>query len=378
MGYSSDAVWWGIDPDYWANAALLGYYHGVHFDHGRTQLIPSLAPDVYFTTDRVAVGEWGIGVVMVDRPIRGLGKARLDYGTWFETDGGGNVIDTCQSYENVRVYGLGINVLEIAENILRLTGRSSPRISRFAELSVGLCSKEAYVFLAPASEATGFREAAGEVTTHDYGLLLRFTPYNSVSQPGFLPALDRVVDPLGGIHVSVAYGRSVQNYDEKKICFLDPEDMSPVAKVSRHGWAVQGAIGLPRPVAQAFESHGLGVVAESLMPLISVGTAWDRSKMVWPLKGTPVETSGWEITLANIYSIRRGRIDDPDGKIHGDTRGWGLGLMIADLGGFRYDSASVPLAEDLGRRERAGYTLFLDPIRIYHRLTSHPAHTALR
>ena len=57
--------------------------------------------------------------------------------------------------------------------------------------------------------------------------------------------------------------------------------------------------------------------------------------------------------------------DDDDGRIHGDTWGWGMGLNIAGMAGFRYDSATEPKAEDLGNEERSGYMLFLDPLRIY-------------
>jgi hypothetical protein len=377
MGNSSNAVSWGIDPDYWSNPALLGHYHGIHFDHGRTQLIPVLDDDIYFTTDRIAVGEWGAGIVMVDRPIGGLGKARLDYGTWYETDAGGDVIATHESYENMKVCGVGIRVLEVTENILRNIGSSPPQLSRFADLSIGLSSKNADVVFVPASE-TGGEGVAGKVTTHDYGLLLELTPYNSISQSGFLPALDRIFDAFGGIQVGVAYGRSMQNCDEKEIKWAAVEEASPVAKVARHGWAVQGAIGFPRPVRRACDSHGLGMVAQSLTPLISAGMAWDWRRTVWPSREPTAETSGWEITLGNIYSIRRGRIDDPDGMVHGDTHGWGLGLKIADLAGFRYDSASVPLGEGVARRERSGYTFFLDPIRIYRHIKVHPARTVLR
>jgi len=362
MGTACNGVCWGIDPDFWANPAMLGYYHGIHFDHGRTQLIPMLADDVYFTTDRIAIGEWGIGVVTVDRPIDGLGRTRLDYGTWTATGPGGEIIGEFNSYEDMGVIGVGINLIETTENLIRLTGRSSPAVSRFAEVSVGLASKEAYVFLAPATAQTP--GGSGDVTTHDRGLLLRLTPYNSITEPGFFPGLDRAFDQLGGIRMDIAYGLSEQSYDKKTISFVDDET-APVAKISRKGFAFQFAVGLLRPLTQALETHGLGIVARSLTPSVGLVMAWDQNKQAWPAVDRPVEVSGWEVTLCNIYSIRNGRIDDDDGKIHGDTRGWGLGFNLAGIGGFRYDKATVPKAEDLGNEERSGYTLFVDPMGVY-------------
>jgi hypothetical protein len=362
MGGASNAVCWGIDPDFWANPAMLGYYHGIHFDHGRTQLIPMLADDVYFTTDRIAIGEWGVGIATVDRPIDGLGKTRLDYGTWTATGTGGEVIGEFSSYEDLGVMGVGINLIEATENLLSLTGRSSPRVSRFAEVSLGYASKEAYVFLTPATELTG--GGSGDVTTYDRGLLLRLTPYNSITEPGFFRGLDRAFDQLGGIRLDFAYGLSEQSYDKARIGLVSDET-TPIAKISRKGFGFQFAVGLLKPLTQALESHGLGIIARSLTPSLGLVMAWDQNEMVWPGEDRPVEVSGWEVTLCNIYSIRNGRIDDDDGKIHGDTKGWGLGLTLAGIGGFRYDEATVPKAEDLGNEERFGYTFFVDPMGVY-------------
>src|SRR5437016_1649618 len=36
-GGASNAVFWGGDPDIWANPALLGYARGLRYDQGRTQ-----------------------------------------------------------------------------------------------------------------------------------------------------------------------------------------------------------------------------------------------------------------------------------------------------------------------------------------------------
>jgi hypothetical protein len=323
-----------------------------------------LAEGVYFTTDRVALGQWGIGMFMVDSPIGGLGRARLDYGTWTATGTGGEVIGTYDSYEDMSAWGVGINLLEATENVLRLTGHKPPRMSRFAEISVGMTRKEAYVFLAPATAMTP--EASGDVTANDRGLSIRLTPYNSISEPGLLPGVDRILDPLGGIRVDLAYGHSEHSYGKETISFVSPDESAPVAKVSRKGWAVHCALGLPEPLATALEDNGLGIVGRTLTPLFALGMAWDQNEQVWPGGDRPVEGSGWEFTVGNIYTIRGGRIDDPDGKIHGDTWGWGIGLNIGGLGGFRYDSATEPKAEDLGNEERSGYVLFVDPVGVYN------------
>lgn len=48
---------------------------------GKTQLVPDLADDVYFTSDLITLGGWGVGLYIAGKPIDGLGGLRLDYGT---------------------------------------------------------------------------------------------------------------------------------------------------------------------------------------------------------------------------------------------------------------------------------------------------------
>ena len=64
MGRAGVAVFWDQDPEDWANPALLGSLRGIRYSYGRTQLVPDLAEDVYFTTQRIAVG-FGGGVSFV-------------------------------------------------------------------------------------------------------------------------------------------------------------------------------------------------------------------------------------------------------------------------------------------------------------------------
>ena len=39
MGFASNAVFWGGDPDYWSNPALLGYHDGIRYEHGTSRLV---------------------------------------------------------------------------------------------------------------------------------------------------------------------------------------------------------------------------------------------------------------------------------------------------------------------------------------------------
>ena len=75
--------------------------------------------------------------------------------------------------------------------------------------------------------------------------------------------------------------------------------------------------------------------------------------------------SGWELTLANIYSIRRGHVEDPTGTISGDTSGWSVGLHFKDALGFSYDHAEVPQSIYLDRITRKALNLYFDPLKAW-------------
>src|SRR5438552_2647168 len=87
LGGASNALFWGDEFDHWANPALLGYAHAIHYEHARTRLVPGLAANVFLTSDVITLGGAGLGVVMSGKP---LGQVKLDYGPSQGTDDQGN------------------------------------------------------------------------------------------------------------------------------------------------------------------------------------------------------------------------------------------------------------------------------------------------
>mgnify|MGYP006863439166 CR=1 FL=1 len=123
----------------------------------------------------------------------------------------------------------------------------------------------------------------------------------------------------------------------------------------------------------ATPDHDTGWFAESLTPLLSFGYT-DQSLepgIIWNAEtydysyghdtsGLYDERStGWELTLANIWSIRRGHWRGT-GEIDGDTRGSSIGFTMAGYGGVRWDKATVPQATSLSRVKRESWTVWVD------------------
>jgi len=363
MGRASNAVFWGDCPNYWSNPALLACEEGIKYEWGRTQLVPELADDVFFTTKRLTAGWWGVGLLVAGRPLKSMGGTRLDYGISIATDVDGNELARFTSFEETRSLGAAVSVLELAGHALTAAGVRSPPLTRYGEVSLGWTEKKTHVFLAATGITPTGYQVSGDVTTHDSGILVRATPYNAIDYPGRLPSVERTVRG----RVDLSYGGSTQGFDDSRIVYT-PGGSDPVARVQRKGWAVHVAFSFPKRAEDALRARRLGWLPSWVTPLLVWGKAWDREvPMVLDpasghLRGERAEKSGWEMTIANIYSIRRGRIEDPAAFTEGRTSGYSLGLHLKNVAGICYDRATIPQAGFLAPAHRKALTLYVNPV----------------
>jgi hypothetical protein len=374
MGRASNAVFWGHCPNDWSNPALLASRHGVQYEWGRTQLLPELAEDVFFTSKRITAGWWGIGVLAAGRPLKSLGGTRLDYGVAVAIDSDGNELARFTSFEDTQSLGAAVNVLELADHALAASGKHAPSLSRYGDVSLGWTEKKTHVFLAATGITPTGYQVSGDVTTHDSGILVRATPYNAIDYPGHLPAADRVLRA----RVDVSYGGSTQSYNDPRIGYV-PNGSDPVARLQRKGWGAHIALNFSSRTEEALRVRRLGWLPAWISPILSWGKAWDKElpMVLTPdeghVPGPRAEKSGWEITVANIYSIRRGRIDDPASFVAGKTSGWGLALHLKNVAGVCYDRATIPQAGFLAPVDRKALALYVNPITVLAKLRGRKA-----
>ncbi|HLQ66516.1 MAG TPA: hypothetical protein VK123_04695 [Candidatus Limnocylindrales bacterium] len=352
MGKAAIAVFWSDEPDDWANPSLLGYHRGVRYSYGRTQLVPDLANDVFFTTNRFTIGVGGIGVSLAGKPVEGLGGLRLDYGVSEATDVNGNVVGEFSSFEDTRQIGVGINVFQALESLLAATGGNAPDISRHVDLSLGHAWKTVVVDLAPASVTLDGLAGRGEATEKDRGALLRLTPFGARSR-GAGATSSRV-------RVDLAGGFSQRNYDDTQISYIDVSQSDPIVEERMIGGAARLSLSLP----------GIsGWARRVFTPEISLGAAWDQARYYEAdgrLAHETINRTGQEVTLLGVVSLRHGYIDDKSGTIRDDTWGAGAALQYRGMFGARYDWARVPQSIYLKNVTRNGFSVFVDPYRIWH------------
>ncbi len=353
MGRAAVAVFWGDDPEDWANPSLLSQRRGVHFEWGRTRLVPDLAPDVHFTSTRLTAGAYGVGISIVGKPWVDVGEDYLDYGKSVATDVDGNIVGTFTSYEEIRSIGFGVSLTTLFENLARATGGDPPRLSRAVDVSVGHAWKTVYVSFAPASVTLDHRRGAGEARTGDTGILARVTPRNTLDADG-------LADAGWGSRVDLSGGWSFLNDDGATISYIDVAQADPIIRDSRLGLGARLLLDHAPEGERTWRS-------ELTSPLPSFGATWERSRYSWRSRQYEGSVNRWgaEVVFANVVSLRGGYVHDPTGTIEDFTWGFGAGFTYRGAFGVRYDFASVPQSKYLDRVTRHGVTAFVDPLRLW-------------
>ena len=287
LGQSYCAVSDDATAVYW-NAGGLGFLEGTHVSLTHSQLVPMLAPDVYYENISASYKLRNVGVL-------GLNLTYLTYGKWWETTVGGVPVAEHSSYE----FSLG--------------GYYATKFSE--KMAFGLGLKVAHVYLAPPTESTGFKEGAGWSFAADFGFLWK-------------------------VHPKFQFGAALQNLGPD-MSFIEKEDSAPLPRTLRFGIAVYPLVG---------ESYSSLISFDVSKTLIGLDEIYSEGNFGAVGRDATLN-GGVEVMFANFVAPRMGYIYDPDGKIKGVTFGFGIYINLSGAR-LAFDYAGVPKAEDLGRENK--------------------------
>ncbi len=370
MGRVSTAAFWDPAGASWKNPAILGYQRGVEYVSGAVDKWFPDASEARFAADRVVVGGCGLGLNLNGWPLKNLGGHRYEDDGDIETFGAGGEpgSDIPHRYEDeVHTVGIGVSVGEFLRFAVPPLSSVMGGLLRFGDLSIGMAVNEIET-----ESQIGASRLSSEAETRNLGVLARITVYNSVNESDAPPDPGAFLNRLlGGVRVDAAYGYSVHNYDEA-VSTSSAEWVGGfrLAESTYHGAALHLSTGLPRCLWKRLDSGPNGWLARSLAPIISWSFGWDREEYTHfhfgePRTGT-IDEFGSELTIANIFMLRRGEIDDPGGGRQGSTSGWGLGFRVGEYGGFRYDEATLPLnLFDHQDQTWRGWAMFVHPLAVW-------------
>jgi hypothetical protein len=304
----------------------------------------------FFKTNVVKLGGGGFAVALSGKPLHSIGGLHLHYGTSESMDDQGNPTGTFDSFEDINSWSFGLSVGQLGESIARMFGHDPPTWSQYGDVSFGMTAKEVEIQLGPPS-ALG----AASTSAHDLGLHVRLSPL------AWFPATRN-----GVLGLDLAYGWSNLSYDGKGVVYVGEDLATPASEHLRYGLA--GRVRVDWPTVGFLP--GPEWLQAGFQPLISVGGAFDHSRI--GVEGGRYITYGlgWELALANMVWVRQGHYQDIDSDIEDDTWGWGAGLPLGRLAGVRYDYARFPQASGLEDVQRRAVSAWIDPLEIWSLLRS--------
>lgn len=333
MGGAGTAAFWGIDPNHWANPALLGYASGIRYEQGSTKIYEGVLD---FRSRRTTLGGAGLGISAVGQPFERAGTVETDFS--FGLDDGTQV----RYVDRVRSWGVGASLGRLTETISRSLGREPIGITRYADVAVGFAEKRVEeIFTGVYAPSSGTPPSTSEhgAVARDWGVLVK-------------AGIPVRFGARGAGRLEGAYGFADLGYNQPLLFGLK------IGRDSRNGVALR----MTFDPAEPWTSRLPGWFARGLEPMVSVAGAFDAHHTS---SFGPRDQNHWgaELGLANAVFGRFGE-SAVEGDATQNTWGFGLGLPLGGYGGFRYDHANVARADGLDDLTRDSWTVWMDPIAV--------------
>ncbi|MFQ5753148.1 MAG: hypothetical protein ACE5HI_14240 [bacterium] len=210
-------------------------------------------------------------------------------------------------------------------------------IDYFVKVGVGLNFKNIESNLAAVGVGAEKGFGSAKANAHDFGVIMHLPIVETLSKlshksfefyPDFRPFL------------MPGFGYSKSNIGDE-ITYIDPAQADPLPRVARMAFSVNAGILYSNAnidlsiLAFEWTSEAEDLLVErnedgSFQYEGGLGDInFFKNVVGGEANENIISSQGWEMKFVGLYSIRRGRLKDPDGKRFYDTKGWGLSFSGA-------------------------------------------------
>ena len=347
---SGTADIWDISPlGIWSNPAKLGYHKGLTYGYSDTPWFEELFPDIYIKSYYLSIGWKGIGVMLPAPSDHKKWGTMMNYGEQTITDTLENEIGTFESWDADTKYAIGINMIEFTSNFFQRDFLR--KINNFGEISLGYSYDDLYSKLSPIG--TGTYEVdeygAAESSFSSYGIIGRISPLNETNALG------------GFCTLAIIGGINYINPSKDKIKYKN-ENRADYLPWGTHS-AIAGKIAVTK---QLIPDIQIPVFEDLFKNFFSFYYSYDDAQYGKDSADNPgYWGKGYEFTLLDIYSVRKGHYNDTAGQVKGDTSGWGINLNYKDILQFQYNYAEFPGGELQDKQDMEDYVFKVDFFKLF-------------
>lgn len=209
------------------NPAQLGQTGSVtnlsaHFYPAKVEWLPGLIPDVTYNNSAFTLG-YKFKNTFLKSPLKlGLGymSGKIDYGTSYQTDDQGQIINIFNPYESYQAYSFGVGV------------------DYFVQISAGITFKKFESKLAPAIVGIFPEPAEAEGSAKDFGVLFNLPAIKPpVIEAGSNNSASRLYPVL-----DVSVGYSILNIGDE-VFYIDASQADPIPRTARLGYGLKFVMG---------------------------------------------------------------------------------------------------------------------------------------
>ena len=314
---------WHQSPNVgWSNPALASVHDGLQIGYSHDAWFEEAGiSDIYVNHSYANMTFRGIGVtiplpnsIIKDRLQFGT---TLDYGGMDRTDEENNDLGTFEAYETATKVTFAFNPMEYYKESLKETS------FRAVDLHLGLTYNYVYSDLAPAGSGTPEYETKGNgsASSLDLGVLAKVNIHEIMNNDMF--------------NLECSIGFSSTNVGNEIIGYGNyPGQADPLPNVNSQGFGLYASI----PNRSTYLTEDLtGFIPNLFSIMYTNGMSKDENDDRDPETG-----SGIEIGIGDTFFYRIGKLEDRDGGLSGDSRGFGFRFNYLDYGTVEYNWAEFP------------------------------------